>query len=287
MRRRITAAIALVAGLLVMSAARVAIPEAPPLYDGVVVIPPYQWVDPPPGQPGDAQGASATIAARGHKSPLLALATPEMAPQAQILAVPGDLTLPPGTRHVLASIRPIAAEGAPASGHIDGNVYRITVTDEHGTPLTAPPSSQVTVVLRPTDPSSTDGTIARYVDGAWHPIKGSSGGFGGSLLAVIREFGDFAVIAPGPGADGLRRRREPTRRRPAPCRPIRRRHRAPRHRAQAGARSLPAPTTGAPDWLVPGHRRRGRARRVSGPAGAAATARGVLMVRDGGHASSR
>ena len=94
----------LVAGLVVMSIARVAIPGAPPLYDGVVVIPPYQWVDPPPGEQGNPQGASATVPVHGGESPLVALATPEDVPQAQILAVPGDLTLPAGARRIVASI---------------------------------------------------------------------------------------------------------------------------------------------------------------------------------------
>ncbi len=184
--------------MLVIAIARVAIPSAPPLYDGVVVVEPYRWLEPPPGKPGDAQGASATVAVRKSRSPLIALATPEMVPQAQIYAVPGELSLPPNTRTVSASIEPIAAEGSPSDGHLDGNVYRISLHSDDGTPVTPLPSTRVSIVMRSTDPNATDGTIARYSDGQWHPIKTTLES-NGLFLAVVTEFGDFAVVAPGPG----------------------------------------------------------------------------------------
>ena len=243
-------ATALLAGVLVMTAARIAVPSAPPLYDGVVVIPPYTWVDPPPGQQGGAQGATASIAVRGRRSPLIAVATPEMAPQAQVFAVPGELTMPSGTRQVRVSVEPIPAEGAPDDGHIDGNVYRIAVTDGQGTPLTAPASTHVSIALRATDPSSTDGTIARYVGGTWRPIKSSSSGFGGSLLAVVREFGDFAVIAPGPGPtrSAAAGEGEPTVSGVLPSSPVP----ASGLASPSATRGTDAPAPrGAPDWLAP------------------------------------
>ena len=184
--------------MFVIVIARVAIPGAPPLYDGVVVVGPYQWLEPPPGKPGDAQGASATVRARNGPSPLIALATPEMEPQAQIYAVPGELSVPSNTRTIRASIEPVATEGSPSDGHIDGNVYRISVTGDGGTAIVPLPSTRVSIVMRSTDPNAVDGTIARYSDGAWHPIK-TTPESNGLLLAVVSEFGDFAVIAPGPG----------------------------------------------------------------------------------------
>ena len=198
MTARRSASVALAAGMLLIALARVAIPSAPPLYDGVVVVEPYRWLEPPPGKPGDPQGASATVAARKRQSPLIALATPEMVPQAQIYAVPGELSVPAGTQTVNASIEPIVAEGSPSDGHIDGNVYRISVTGDGGTPIVPLPSTRVSIVLRSTDPNAVDGTIARYSGGAWHPIKTTLES-NGLFLAVVTEFGDFAVIAPGPG----------------------------------------------------------------------------------------
>ena len=73
MRQRTATATALLAGVLVMAAARIAVPSAPPLYDGVVVIPPYNWVDPPPGLQGGAQGATASLRVRGGGRPTSSL----------------------------------------------------------------------------------------------------------------------------------------------------------------------------------------------------------------------
>ncbi len=141
MGRRGAALSALGAGFLVIVAARVLVPSAPPLYDGVVPLEAYRWLDPPPpGQHGGAKGATATISVQGGKSPLVAVATPELEPQAQILAQPGGLTLPAGAKTIKVSIQPVPAEGVPTDGHIVGNVYRITVTDQDGTPITAPAS---------------------------------------------------------------------------------------------------------------------------------------------------
>ncbi len=116
----------LAAGLLVIVVARFALPEAPPLYDGIVPIVPYVWLDPPPGHPGGAQGATAEIAVRNGKSPLVAVATPELEPQAQIFAQPGGLTVPAGSHTIRVSIQPVPTEGTTTDGHIDGNVYRIS-----------------------------------------------------------------------------------------------------------------------------------------------------------------
>lgn len=199
MARARAALVALGAGLVVTAAARMTLPDAPPLYDGVVPIEPYLWRDPPPGHPGGAKGAAASLAVRDGQSPLVAVATPELEPQAQIFAEPNSLPLRAGARTINVSIDPVSAEGAPADGHIDGNVYRISVTDESAAPLTAPASARVSVVLRASDPTLGEATIARFSAGSWRPLKTSPGGFGGTFLAVVTEFGDFAVIAPGPG----------------------------------------------------------------------------------------
>ncbi len=198
-RRRLGVAVGL-AGLAVAVLARLAVPSAPPLYDGVVPVPPYAWLDPPPGQQGGAQGSEASIPIHGGKSPLVAVSTPEVVPQAQIFATPTALRLAPGSTSIEVSIQPIQPVTVPTDGHIDGNVYRISVADQAGMPLTAPASARVSVVMRAADPTLAEGQIARYVNGAWHPIKTSSAGLAAMFLAVVTEFGDFAVIAPGPPA---------------------------------------------------------------------------------------
>ena len=69
MPRRAAALSALGAGLLVIVAARLLVPAAPPLYDGVVPVEAYRWLDPPPGQLGGAKGATADIADPGRQEP--------------------------------------------------------------------------------------------------------------------------------------------------------------------------------------------------------------------------
>ena len=189
----------LAVGLLgIVLAQRVGPLAAPPLYDGVVVVDPYRWLVPPAGEHGDPQSAKATLRLDGARSPLLAIATPEEPPQAQVFGTSGALVLPSGTSSIKVSITPILPLSLPADGHITGNVYRITVANQRGVPLTAPASAQVSVVIRGSD-GTAGATIERYADGRWQPLKTSDSGFAATFLAVVTEFGDFALVAPGPG----------------------------------------------------------------------------------------
>jgi hypothetical protein len=184
-------------GALVIVIARLLYPSAPPLFDGVVPAEPYLWLDPPPGAQGGALGATGEFPVHGG-SPIVGLVTPEAQPQAQLFAQPDSFVLAPSVQDIEVAIKPISSDPKPSEGHIDGNVYRISVTDEHGTALTAPASAHVTIVLRAADPLLTDGTIAKFGVAGWQPLKTDSTGFGGTFIAVVTEFGDFAVIGPGP-----------------------------------------------------------------------------------------
>jgi hypothetical protein len=194
--RRRVAGLALGGGILVVVLARVFVPGAPPLYDGVVINEPYKWLEPPQGEQGGAQGVSDTAALENGASPLIALATPEQPPQAQVFAPPGALVLPAGTTSLLMAITPIPAEGTPASGQIAGNVYRITITNQDGVPTTAPPQAYVSVVMRGPD-NLLEATMARFKDGVWQPLETSHAGYTSGFLSIVTEFGDFALIAPG------------------------------------------------------------------------------------------
>jgi hypothetical protein len=171
----------------------------PPLYDGVVPVDPYRFLSPPAGRPGGAEGASSEVPATDGKSPLVAIATPEQPPQAQIFAAPGSFALPPGTTSLHVSIAPIPAEGTPADGHIVGNVYRITVTTQDGTPVTAPASARVSIVMRAPE-EVLDATLERFRGGSWQPLQTSPAGLGGMSLAIVTEFGDFALVEAGPAS---------------------------------------------------------------------------------------
>jgi hypothetical protein len=196
-RRMGLAALAL--GLGIAAAAQIAAPLAPPpLYDGVVVVQPYVFVNPPAGKLAGAQGASAHLPMNGHKSPVVVFATPEQPPQAQVVAGDGTLALPLSATALEASITPFdPSVDATAAGaaRILGNVYRITIVDQTGAAATAPASGLVTVVLRA--PEDVPGAqVGLVVGGTWHPLK-SEAMYGSAYVAVVTGFGDFAVIVPG------------------------------------------------------------------------------------------
>jgi hypothetical protein len=157
------------------------------------------YLTPPPGAQGGAQGASATLAIEGVASPLVAVATPEIVPQAQIFAAPGSLTLPPGTTSLSVSITPIPPPAEPTEGHISGNVYKISITNQAGVAVTAPAAAQVSVVMRAADSQLLNGVVARFANGTWERLETAPAGLGGTFLAVVTAFGDFAVLAPQGG----------------------------------------------------------------------------------------
>ncbi len=189
----------LVGGLLVIAAAQLLDPAAAtPLYDGVVPLEPYVWADPPPDHPGGAQGASATVDVTRGRNALVALATPELVPQAQVLAIPGSLTLPRGASSIQVSITPLGVSVTPGAGYIDGNVYRILLVDQAGNAITADPAQRVSIVLRSADPTLEDASIDRFDGQRWQPLATSPPGMvGGGFVAIVTEFGDFAVVASG------------------------------------------------------------------------------------------
>jgi hypothetical protein len=201
---RVVAVATLTIGLIVAVAAQLVAPlPGPPLYDGVVIVPPYVWLSPPPGAQGSPQGFSTTVTINGGSSPLVTLATPEQVPQAQILVPPGGLILPPGTTSLSASIMPVPPEAQPTDGHLSGNVYRILITTQAGVAVSAPASAEVSVILRAPDATATDATMVRLLNGAWQPLTTAAAGLGGTFVAVVTDFGDFALIEPGPAASGL------------------------------------------------------------------------------------
>jgi hypothetical protein len=196
--RRVALAVSAL-GLGIAGVAQVVAPlAAPPLYDGVVVVQPYVYVNPPAGMPGGAKGAAAHVPMNGPKNAVVALATPEQPPQAQVVAGDGTLVLSPSATAIDVSITPLDPSvdaAAAGASQILGNVYRIAIVDQAGTAATALLSSLVTVVIRaPGDGAGAQ--VGQVVDGAWHPLK-SEPMFGSTYVAVVTSFGDFAVIVPG------------------------------------------------------------------------------------------
>jgi len=168
----------------------------PPLYDGVVVVDPYRYLAPAAGQPGHPGAATATLRiSRGHV-PLAAVSTPESPPQAQIFAPDDAFVVPGGSTDVRISIVPVPPPGQPPVGHIAGNVYRVSVTNQAGVALRALAKAQVSIILRA--PAGTkDPRLDRWTGTAWEATHSSSE-TQSMYLAIVTEFGDFAMIAAGP-----------------------------------------------------------------------------------------
>ena len=198
---RSAALLTLVVGLIGIVAAQMLAPlPAPPLYDGVVPVEAYRWLTPPPGEHGGAQGATATLRVSGGSSPLVAVATPEPTPQAQIFAQPGALILASGTTSITVSITPVPPDALPTVGRIAGNVYRITIVDQSGAPVSALASAEVSVSLRDPNPAASEATMNWLSNGAWVPLRTDASGLGAIFNAVVTDFGDFALVEPGEAA---------------------------------------------------------------------------------------
>jgi hypothetical protein len=172
-------------------------PTGPPLYDGVVVVEPYIWLDPPTGQLGGALPKSTTVAVESGRNRIVAVATDESPPQAQLLATSGSLTLAPGATSLSVSITPAAPVQPVPTGYLDGNVYRYAVVDQLGRAATAAAVASVTIFLRSANPADLDATVERFDGTSWVPIETTSEGDAG-FLAIVTEFGDYAVVGNGP-----------------------------------------------------------------------------------------
>ncbi|HEX8941324.1 MAG TPA: hypothetical protein VF763_14305 [Candidatus Limnocylindrales bacterium] len=194
----------------------------PPLYDGVITVDPYRYLDPPPGQRGDPLSASATEQPENGQSPVTAVATGEQPPQAQIFAAPGALVLPPGTTSIAVSISPVRPASQPSDGRLDGNVYRISLLNQGGAAIASAAGAKTTVVLR--GPAGVpDPRIEWYSGGAWNEMPTSPAGLADTYLTTVTDFGDFALVVPGAASSG-----------PAPSEPV-----------PTGAPVTPAPSPGA------------------------------------------
>ena len=172
-----------------------------PLYDGIVVEDPYRYLSPPAGQPGQPTSASFSNPLDAGASPQVFAATLENPPQAQLIADRGAFVVSPTATAVNAVATPVPPAAMPDQGQLEGNVYRLSVTDQAGTVLRVRAGSTVTLVLR-SPLAFPQAQIARYTGSAWQLLPTISGGLPDLYAANITELGDFAVVAP-PGATPL------------------------------------------------------------------------------------
>jgi hypothetical protein len=168
-----------------------------PLFDGVFIEDPYLWIDPPPGASGDPASAEVAQPVVDGAVPLLAVATTEVPPQAQIIAQADAFAISAETTSVTVSIEP----SAPTDPAIAGNVYRFSVTDQGGAPLEIRPEARVTIVVRAPQPDLV-AQLAHFDGTQWLTIPTEFGGLSDLFAADITQLGDFAVVATAPSPSG-------------------------------------------------------------------------------------
>lgn len=206
MGRSRQAGLVLAAGLVLVALSQLAAtPRAAPLFDGVFIEDPYRFVMPPPGAAGDPLPVQVTTAVVNGAVPLLAVATAENPPQAQIIAEADAFAISAGTTSVTVSIEPVA----PTDPHVTGNVYRFGVTDQAGAALAIRPGPVVTIVLRA--PQLLDAQLARLDGSQWVILPTDHGGLPDLFAANVDRLGAFTMLpstavptgsgtAPSPGA---------------------------------------------------------------------------------------
>jgi hypothetical protein len=183
------------AGAALALAIQVVIPGGVPLYDGVVVQEPYRYLHPVGDQAGSPTSFTSGPPVTGAESPLFVAATTESPPQAQLIAQKGALQLTPGATALRVSITPIDAPPAPIGGAIAGNVYRVSVTDQSGTPLPIRTCEGcISLVMRAPD-GIGDADLQRYSDDAWTEVDTIHAGMVGLYQVNPKVLGDYAVIA--------------------------------------------------------------------------------------------
>lgn len=188
------------AGLAMLVVARLGGPAVPaPLFDGVVVEEPYRYLVPPAGAPGNPPSASDTESVEGGVAPSLFVATTESPPQAQVITDRNAFVLSADATSVKGTIEPIPPPALPSVGVILGNVYRVSVTDQSGSPLSLREGVTMTVVLRA--PLALAGAeIFSFTGSSWNRLSTQSGGLPDIYTANVTNTGDFAVIGPAAAA---------------------------------------------------------------------------------------
>ena len=187
-----------------MATTQVIRPVDLPLFDGVVVVDPYRYLTPPPGEAGSPTSARSTLAIEAGKSPPFAVYTSETPPQAELLAHGGELAVGAGTTSVTVTIDPIKPPAGASPKSIAGNVYEIAVTDQSGAALALLPGQSITLALRGPAGVAVDAAISRFDAGAWQQLPTGPSGLQDLFLTDVDGFGDFALLGQvTPSAKGL------------------------------------------------------------------------------------
>lgn len=185
---------AVVGGALLALAIQLAAPVGVPLYDGVVVSEPYRYLHPTGDQVGSPSSYADSKPVTEAVSPLIAGFTTESPPQAQLIAQADAFQLTTGLASIKVSIDPIEAPAPPGGYVIAGNVYRFAVTDQSGNPLATKQCDECRTILLRAPAGSGDGSLMRYLDGAWSGVETLHAGTIDLYQANVAAMGDYAVV---------------------------------------------------------------------------------------------
>jgi hypothetical protein len=177
-------------GLALVVAARWALPQAPPIYEGITAPPPYQYCHPPAnlrssnkpptGGEGDLQVVNG----------LNKLGTVETQDRQVVVFFAQGVFKLNAPLHV--TITPICDSPPPPPAHstLVGNVYRIQVRS--ATPSASPPPLQIPAQVLFRVPPVPYNTVRVYYAGAWHDTQ-----FGAQIDLVnlsLTTLGDVAAF---------------------------------------------------------------------------------------------
>lgn len=207
-----------ISALLLVAVGWLVTPHAVTVYDGVgQPDEPYRYVSAPPGGPVTAKptgGQAALSVVDGVSADDVSIVSAESGPQASVSVPRGELAAPAGT--IFVKLTPEAPSDQPVDGQINGNVYRLSITDAAGPVTFAAQASDATIYLRATT-AAQPGPVMEHRSGpgqTWRPVTTSRAG-NDIYAAGLPGAGEYALVfrratkpaaagsGPGSGHQGL------------------------------------------------------------------------------------
>jgi hypothetical protein len=179
-------------GLTLVLGARWALPQAPPMYEGITVPPPYQYCDPP----ANLKSSNKTPEGGGGDlqvvNGLNRLTTVETADRQVVAFFAQGVFKLRSPLHV--TINPICTSppSPPRHSALAGNVIRIQASPVGTGALASPPPLDMPAQILLRVPPVSYNTVRIYYDGNWHDTQ-----FGAQIDLVnlsLTHFGDVAAF---------------------------------------------------------------------------------------------
>ncbi len=197
------ATVVLALGLLSIVAVQLSAHVIPaPLYDGMMIIEPYRYLDPPDGAAGKPTRIDRTRK-RPKPGRSVSGSTGEVPPQAQLFTTAAHIAFRRNATGYRVTIEPVLPDVLPSAGYLVGNAYTVELHDDRGRALAISAGKRVTLALR-APAGVTDAAIAVLVDGSWLPLKTYPSGLPDMYLADVDTLGTYGIVStkPDPGCYG-------------------------------------------------------------------------------------